>query len=180
MPPKNHHRVPKPSKPPNDRAPKAPRGISVVVEWTFPGLDEWIAEREELLRRCDLTLAKSAQSSMRLNLWLLLVLWLQWKGEDWEVPFTQECREAMLDSLTQLDALRNERPDLPEMQEAAQFDPEGLLQGVYERARVSVAQNRVSRNKPMPLAGLPTICPWTWAQICDQEFEPDMKHKFKA
>jgi hypothetical protein len=65
--------------------------------------------------------------------------------------------------------------NIPEVQEVAQLEREDAVRSAYAKAWVSVASNRIERNRPVPFAGLPTSCPWTWEQICDPTCEPEVQ-----
>ena len=170
-----------------------PWQIDHFVEWlkaltANPPADlspDQIARAEQLLwlftynpqeerRKSALLLIDLTRSSVRCNLWLLLVVWLQWFDRardelEWQRTSTDECRAAILKDLRQLDRLRDEYQDIPEAQTAVQLDLTDLLRAVYSEARGAAA-----RNRGMPPSSLPETCPWSWEQIQDRGFEPGM------
>jgi hypothetical protein len=129
---------------------------------------------QEERRKSALLIIDSTRSSVRRNLWMLLVVWLQWfdgarDEREWQRTFTDECRASILKNLGQLDSLRDEYQDVPEVQTAVHLDLTALLRAVYSEARESAA-----RNRGMPPSSLPETCPWSWEQIQDRWFDPGM------
>jgi hypothetical protein len=123
-------------------------------QWQALDHDHLAEEIEDLSRR--------ERQALRNRLVVLLVHLLKWpyqpqrrvQGRSWYYTIREQ-RLAITEILAESPSLRPVGPD--------------LLRSVYLRAQI-----RAARDTRLPETTFPTHCPWTWEQVRDDHFWPEV------